>query len=374
MPLAPSLRTPALRRLARTAVAPALLGGLLVLGGCGGTGAGSRDSIRAVGSSTVYPFAKQVAESFARSYPEYKSPLIESTGTGGGIQLFCSGVGADTPDMANASRRMKASEFDKCLGNGVEDIIELQVGLDGIAFASKKGGIDLNLSPKIVYEALAANPYGGEQTSETWADVDPGLPDVPILVYGPPSTSGTRDALKELVLEAGCDTDPAMEALKETDPDRHQQICTEVRSDGAYSDQGEQDNLIVQKIEANPRSVGIFGYSYLEENLDKVEGLPMNGVDPTYDNIASFDYPGARPLYVYVKKAHMRAIPGLGEYLLEWTETWDADGPLAAVGLVASPPEVRAANARKIDERITMTRADLTGESEPEEPATETAG
>lgn len=368
----------ALRRTARTLVsaarALALAGGLVALGGCdGGAGSGSRDSIRAVGSSTVYPFAKQVAESFARSYPEYKSPLIESTGTGGGVQLFCSGVGADTPDMANASRRMKPAEFDKCLGNGVADIIELQVGLDGIAFASKQGGIDLNLSPKIVYEALAANPYGREQTTETWADVDPSLPDVPILVYGPPSTSGTRDALKELVLEAGCDTDPAMEALKESDPDRHQQICTEVRSDGAYSDQGEQDNLIVQKIEANPRSVGIFGYSYLEENLDKVQGLPMNGVDPTYENIASFDYPGARPLYVYVKKAHLRAIPGLPEYLREWPKNWDSEGRLAKVGLVASPSEVRAANERKIEERITLTRADLTGEGTGEELAAQTA-
>lgn len=287
----------------------------------------SRDSIRAVGSSTVYPFAKQIAESFARSHPDYKSPLIESTGTGGGIQLFCAGVGADTPDMVNASRRMKVSEFDKCAGNGVSDIIELQVGLDGIAFASARGGIMLNLSPRTVYEALAARPYGAEQTAQTWADVDPSLPDEPILVYGPPSTSGTRDALKELVLEVGCDSNPAMERLKEEDEDQHQAICTEVRSDGAYIDQGEQDNLIVQKIESNPRSVGVFGFSYLDENVDKVQGLPMNSVDPTYENIASFAYPGARPLYVYVKKAHMRAIPGLDLYLQEWVKNWDTDGP-----------------------------------------------
>ena len=359
-----------LRKAARSLLIPAVLGGLVLLGGCdGGSGSGSRDSIRAVGSSTVYPFAKQIAESFSRSHPDFKSPLIESTGTGGGIQLFCSGVGADTPDMANASRRMKPAEFDKCQANGVKDIIELQVGLDGIAFASKKGGIDLNLSPKIVYEALAANPYGREQTTETWADVDPSLPDTPILVYGPPSTSGTRDALKELVLEAGCDTNPRMEALKDSDPDRHQQICTEVRSDGAYSDQGEQDNLIVQKIEANPRSVGVFGFSYLDENKDKVQGLSMNGVDPTYDNIASFEYPGARPLYVYVKKAHTRAIRGLQEYLREWVKNWGDDGRLARIGLVASPSEVRAANARKVDELITLTREDLTGESAAAAPA-----
>ncbi|WP_390587045.1 substrate-binding domain-containing protein [Erythrobacter sp. MTPC3] len=332
------------------------------LGGCDG-GGGSRDSIRAVGSSTVYPFAKQVAESYARSNPDFKSPLIESTGTGGGIQLFCSKIGADSPDMANASRRMKLSEFERCIANGVDQVIELQVGLDGIAFASAAGGIMLNLSPQIVYEALAANPYGGEQTAQVWSDVDPSLPDVPILVYGPPSTSGTRDALKELVLEAGCDSNPAMEALKDEDEDRHQQICTEVRSDGAYVDQGEQDNLIVQKIESNPRAVGVFGFSYLEENSDKVQGLPMNGVDPTYENIANFDYPGARPLYVYVKKAHMRAIPGLDAFLQEWVKNWGPDGSLARVGMVASAPGKMAENERKVNEQIVMTREDLTGEA-----------
>ncbi len=325
-------------------------------------GGGARDSIRAVGSSTVYPFAKQVAESFARSNPDYKSPLIESTGTGGGMQLFCNGTGAETPDMANASRRMKVSEFDRCQENGVTEIIELQVGLDGIAFASAQGGITLNLTPQIVYEALAARPYGEEQTATTWQDVDPSLPAQPILVYGPPSTSGTRDALKELILEAGCDSNPAMEALKEEDEDAHQQICTEVRADGAYVDQGEQDNLIVQKIEGNPDAVGVFGFSYLEENADKVQGLPMNGVDPTYENISSFAYPGARPLYVYVKKAHLRAIPGLDAYLAEWVKSWKADGPLASIGMVASPADTMAMNERRVNEQIALTREELTGE------------
>ena len=326
-----------------------------------GGGGATRDSIRAVGSSTVYPFAKQVAEDFARSNPDYKSPLIESTGTGGGIQLFCSKVGADSPDMANASRRMKVSEFDRCVTNGVSDVIELQVGLDGIAFASAVDGIELNLTPKIVYEALAANPYGGEQTATNWSDVDPSLPAIPILVYGPPSTSGTRDALKELVLEVGCDSNPEMATLKEEDEDRHQQVCTEVRSDGAYVDQGEQDNLIVQKIESNPQSVGVFGFSYLEENADKVKGLSMNGVEPTYDNIASFSYPGARPLYVYVKKAHMGAIPGLDAYLQEWVKNWGPDGSLAGIGMVAASDDIRAENEKKVNQQISMTREDLTG-------------
>ena len=263
----------------------------LALAACGdnsGGAGGTRDSIRAVGSSTVYPFAKLVSERFSRASPEFKSPLIESTGTGGGMNLFCAGVGANTPDITHASRRMKASEFQECQTNGVTDILEIQVGLDGIAFASAQGGITMNLTPEIVYKALAARPFGQEQTAKTWRDVDPSLPDAPILVYGPPSTSGTRDALKELILQVGCESDPAMEALKESDEDRYDQVCTEVRSDGAYVDQGEQDNLIVQKIETNPQAVGVFGYSYLEENADKVQGLTMNGVEPTYDNISSF--------------------------------------------------------------------------------------
>ena len=332
----------------------------MALAACGQSGGeGSRDSIRAVGSSTVYPFAKAVSESFARNNPDFGSPIIESIGTGGGIREFCKGVGAQTPDMANASRRMKASEFETCNANGVTDIIELQVGLDGIAFASAQGGIEMNLTPTMVYEALAASPYGGEQTATNWSDVDPSLPNEPILVYGPPSTSGTRDALKELVLEAGCKTNEDMKALKESDEDRFDQLCTEVRSDGAYVDQGEQDNLIVQKIENNPKAVGVFGYSYLEENADKVQGLRMNGVEPTYENISSFAYPGARPLYVYVKKAHMRAIPGLDAYLNEWVANWSKDGPLAKIGLVASPADVMVANEKAVVEQTVISADDL---------------
>ena len=333
----------------------------LALSACGDTGGagGSRDSIRAVGSSTVFPFAKAVAESFVRSNAGFKSPIIESTGTGGGIKLFCAGLGPDTPDMANASRRMKASEFATCTENGVTDIIELQVGLDGIAFASAKGGITMSLTPKMVYEALAASPYGKEQTAKNWSDVDPSLPNKPILVYGPPSTSGTRDALKELILEAGCKTDPAMKDLKESDEDRYDQLCTEVRSDGAYVDQGEQDNLIVQKIEGNSDAVGVFGYSYLEENANKLQGLTMNGVEPTYANISSFEYPGARPLFVYVKKAHLDVIPGLKEYIAEWTKSWSKDGPLAKIGLVASPDDVMANNLKAATEYTTLNGAEL---------------
>ncbi|RKF18398.1 phosphate ABC transporter substrate-binding protein [Altericroceibacterium spongiae] len=336
-----------------------LLVGSLALSGCGGSGGGTRDSIRAVGSSTVYPFAKSVSESFARSNPDFSSPIIESTGTGGGMQLFCAGIGADTPDIANASRRMKKSEFETCQANGVKDITEIQVGLDGIAFASSKSGITMNLTPEILYKALAANPYGEKQTAKTWADVDKSLPDEPILVYGPPSTSGTRDALKELVLEVGCEANPDMEALKESDKDRFTQTCTEVRSDGAYVDQGEQDNLIVQKIESNPNAVGIFGFSYLEENADKVQGLTMNGVEPTYTNISSFKYPGARPLYIYVKDAHLDAIPGLRQFVATWADEWSKDGALAKIGLVASPADVMAKNAEKTTDFPALSTSDF---------------
>ena len=330
----------------------------LALAACGGDSGGSsnaRDSIRAVGSSTVYPFAKKVAEDFVGANSGMKSPLIESTGTGAGIKLFCAGIGQATPDIVNASRRLKASEFEECKKNGVTDIVEVQVGLDGIAFATAKGGLKLNLTPEIVYKAIAAKPFGKEQTAKTWKDVDPSLPAEPILVYGPPSTSGTRDALKELVLQKGCETDPSMKALKDSDKDKYEQICTEVRSDGMFVDQGEQDNLIVQKIEGNPKAVGIFGYSYLEENAEKLQDLPMNGVLATYDNISSFKYPGARPLYVYFKKQHVGVIPGLAEFMKQWTMSWGKDGPLAKVGFVAAPEDIQAANLKAVTEATVMT-------------------
>jgi len=341
-------------------IALPLLGASLALAACGGHGGNAtRDSIRAVGSSTVYPFAKKVAELLSQSNPKIKSPIIESTGTGGGMKLFCAGLGADTPDIANASRRMKASEFAQCQANAVTDIIEIQVGLDGIAFASDKDGISMNLTPEIVYKALAAKPFGKDQTAKTWKDVDPSLPADPILVYGPPSTSGTRDALKELILVKGCETDPAMKALKESDEDKFDQLCTEVRGDGAYVDQGEQDNLIVQKIESNPKSVGVFGYSYLEENADRLKGLPMNGVAPTYENISSFSYPGARPLFIYVKKAHLDAIPGLKDFLAQWASSWGKDGPLAKIGLVVNPEDVMAKSAKAATEYTILTADEL---------------
>lgn len=334
--------------------------GALALAACGsGDNSAGNLAIRAVGSSTVFPFATVVAETFSRNHPEFPAPLIESTGTGGGIALFCSGSGPDTPSVANASRRMKVSEFETCAANGVNDVVEIQIGMDGVVLATAKNGIQLDLTLDKVYRALAANPYGEPQTARNWSDIDPALPAVPILVYGPPTTSGTRDSFNELILMAGCDMNPAMKALKEQDEERHKQICTEVRSDGAFVDQGEQDNLIVQKIESNPNAVGVFGYSYLEENLDRVRGVSLGGIEPNYDNIASFRYPSARAMFIYVKKSHVDAIPGLREFLATWAESWGRDGPLARIGLVVNTDEVMARSAAAVTELPVLTAADF---------------
>ena len=336
--------------LKRPATLALLLLGASALSACGGQQAGSRDNVRAVGSSTVLPFAKAVAESLAKSNPAISAPIVESTGTGAGMKLFCSGVGAQHPDIANASRRMKKSEYEDCAKNGVKDVVEIQVGLDGIAFAEATSGPDFALTIEDVYKALAKAPFGKPQTAKLWSDVNPKLPAEPILVYGPPSTSGTRDALKELILVKGCETDPAMKALKDSgvsgDKDKHEAICNEVREDGAYVDSGENDNLIVQKIEANPKAVGVFGFSFLEENTDKLKGISVGGVQPTYASISDFSYPGARPLYIYVKAAHLSAIKGLKEYVAEWAKSWGKDGLLAKQGMVVAPDAVQAASGK----------------------------
>lgn len=330
---------------------------LSACGGSGGSNAGSRDFVRAVGSSTVYPFATAVAEQVGKAGG--KSPVIESTGTGAGMKLFCAGVGASHPDIEDASRRMKKSEFEDCKKNGVAEIVEIQVGLDGIAFAEAKGGPGMALTPVDVYKALAANPFGKPNAAKVWKDVNPALPAIPILVYGPPSTSGTRDALQELILAKGCDTDAATKALKDSDEAKHKKICTEIRDDGAYVDAGENDNLIVQKISQNPKAIGIFGFSFLEENMDKLKGVTMSGIEPTYATISDFTYPGARPLYIYVKKAHLNAIKGLSDYVAEWAKAWGPDGYLKAKGMVIAPEDVRAKSADIAAKMTVMDGSDL---------------
>lgn len=308
--------------------------------------AGARDFVRVVGSSTLYPFATAVAETTARAGG--KSPVVESTGTGAGMALFCAGVGAQHPDVANASRRMKASEYADCASHGVTDIVEVQVGLDGIAFAEAQNGPGISLTPVDVYKALAANPFGQPNRARNWNDVNPALPAIPIMVYGPPSTSGTRDALAELIMTKGCDSDPAMRALKESNNDEHKRICTVIREDGAYVDSGENDNLIVQKLVENPRAIGIFGFSFLEENRARLRGIAMSGIQPSYASVSDFSYPGARPLYIYVKAAHLRAINGLAAYVREWTNGFGPDGYLRSRGMVVAPDDVRAASREAV--------------------------
>src|SRR3954471_13798190 len=257
----------------------------------------ARTQMRAVGSSTVYPFAKIVAERIARANPRLGTAIIESTGTGAGMKLFCAGVGERFPDVENASRRMKASEAKLCAQNGVAQITEIQVGIDGISLATAKGTPLANLTTRDIYLALAKTPFGKPNRSRTWHDVNARLPNLPIRVYGPPPTSGTRDALGELIMTAGCDTNPGMAAVKKADEAKYKAVCTAMREDGGYVEAGENDNLIVQKLEANSGTIGIFGYSYLEENQDRLRGIKINGISPTYDAISSFKYPGARPLF-----------------------------------------------------------------------------
>ncbi|WP_367180710.1 substrate-binding domain-containing protein [uncultured Parasphingopyxis sp.] len=327
---------------------------------CGGGGgdAGTRDTIRVVGSSTVYPFTRAVAEAFGRN-TEFSAPVVESTGTGGGIELFCAGVGTEHPDVVNASRRMKDTEFDTCQENGVDQIIELQVGIDGLAVVTSPDGPAFALTRAQLYEALAAEPFGEEQTNENWSDIDPSLPDIPIRVYGPPTTSGTRDAFLELIMEPGCDSNPAMEALAESDEDRHDAVCTAIRTDQAFIEAGENDNLIVQKVTQNPGYLGLLGYSFLEENEGAVIGVAMDGVMPTYETIASFEYPGARPLFIYIKGNHLEAIPGLREFVAEYASAWGPDGYLVEHGMIASPDDVRERNAGIAEAMTALTRADL---------------
>ncbi len=310
----------------------------ITLAGCqdqAGSGGTSRDAIRAVGSSTVYPFATLVGERFAEGTGNRK-PQIESTGTGGGMERFCGGIGPDTPDISNASRRMKKSEFERCMANGVTEIIELEIGFDGLAFGESVNGPNFALTLEDVYKALAAKPFGQPNNFRTWRDVNPNLPAVAISVLGPPTTSGTYDSFKELVFTVGCETNPAMKALKDSDADAHRDICGTLRGSPFYVEQGENDNLIISKLNRNPNSVGAFGFSYLEGNLDKIRPIPLNGVAPSVETINSGAYPGSRAMFIYIKKAHLDIIPGLKEYAAEFLKAGQEGGYLKAIGLI--PP------------------------------------
>jgi len=331
----------------------------LALSGTAGAEAG-RDNISIVGSSTVYPFATVVAEQFGKG-GKFKTPKVESTGTGGGLKLFCEGVGVQHPDIADASRPIKKSEFETCAKNGVTDIAEVKIGFDGIVLAySKKSKAKFDL--KEIYLALAKRvPDPKAPESETlvenpyknWSDINPKLPKSKIEVLGPPPTSGTRDALAELALEGGCQSFAWLKAKKDSDKAFFQNACMTVRQDGAYIEAGENDNLILQKLGSNPAAVGIFGYSYLEQNMDKVKAAEINGEVPTYESIADGKYPISRPLFFYVKKAHIGMIPGIPEYIAEFTseKAWGPEGYLADKGLIPLPDDQRkkvAAEAKEL--------------------------
>ncbi len=321
----------------------ALLTGAALLASMAGVSAhAERDYISIVGSSTVYPFSTVVAERFGKS-TDFRTPKVESTGSGGGLKLFCNGVGDATPDITNASRAIKQSEIDLCAKNGVTDIIEVTIGFDGISFANSAAAKHMDVTLRDLYLALAkmvpaqdgsetliANPY------KTWKDVNPVLPATKIEVLGPPPTSGTRDAFAELAMEGGCKTFPFIKAMKSADKNKYKAVCHGIREDGAYVEAGENDNLIVQKLVANPDAFGIFGFSFLEQNSDKVQGAAVNGKLPTFDNIADGSYPISRSLYFYVKKAHIGVIPGIEEYLAEFISerAMGEDGYLADKGMI----------------------------------------
>ena len=330
----------------------------LALSSCDGS---ATREIRVVGSSTVYPFTTAVAEAFVNARSGRKAPVVESIGSGAGIRRFCEGVGAQFPDIANASRRMTRNEYDRCEADKVGEIIEVVIGLDGVALAESNQGPKLQLSKKDIYLALAANPMGKPNTARTWKDVNPALPAIPILVMGPPSTSGTRDAFVELMLEPGCiEADPQAEKLKAAaDPAQFNMTCRRIRDDGPYVDKGENDNLIVQGLSQNPNALGIFGYSYLEENIDRLHGTPIEGVEPTNNEIVTGKYPGGRPLYIYVKQRHIKAVRGMQDFLNLYATMWKPKGELTKRGLIAAPSEVQEHSAEIIEKGIALDPSQL---------------
>ena len=312
------------------------------------TFAQARDQIRIVGSSTVYPFATVVAEKFGIS-SSFKTPVVESTGSGGGLKIFCQGIGPTHVDITNASRRIKSKEIKKCAENGITEITEVKVGYDGIVIANAKSSPQMKLERKHIWLALGKNVMVNgaivPNPHKTWKDVDASLPDQKIEVLGPPPTSGTRDAFAELALQGGCKKFPEIKAMKKADKKAFKKLCHTVREDGAYIEAGENDNLIVAKLEENPKAFGVFGYSFLDQNKDKLQGSVVEGNFPTFENISSGKYPVSRSLYFYIKNAHVGKIPGISEYVAEFTseKAVGNDGYLQEKGLISAPSEERSA-------------------------------
>lgn len=310
----------------------------------------SRDQIRIVGSSTVFPYTQAVAEQFAASTGG-TAPVTESTGTGGGMQVFCGGVGPDHPDITGASRAMKLSEYELCVQNGVDNVSEVLIGYDGLSVAHSQQGPDLDLTKAQIFQALAAevevdgeivaNPY------KNWSEIDASLPDAPITVFGPPPTSGTRDAFVELVMLPGCEGFEAIAALEE---DAMEETCSRMRQDGPFIEAGENDNLIVQRLNADSNALGIFGYSFLFENSDTLKAVSIDGVAPAAETIADGSYGVSRPLYIYIKNAHKGVIPGLEDFVAEYVseEAFGEGGYLSERGLIPLSEEERNATREAV--------------------------
>ena len=336
----------------------------LLLAACGsnssgGGSSGSANDIRIVGSSTVYPFTTAVAEEFMRANPGIRV-TVESTGTGSGMKLFCNGVGNKFPDIENASRQMKKSEYGSCVKAGVRNVVEIAIGIDGLTIIESNDGPAMNLTQADIYKALAANPFGkGANTAQTWKDVNPSLPAIKIRVLGPPPTSGTRDSLAELYLTKGCESDPAMKELKKTDEAKHKDLCTKVREDGVFVEAGENDNLLVQKVAGDPGTLGILGFSYLEQNADKIRPVKIAGVAPTEQTIADLSYPGARKLYIYVKGEHMQAKPKLRDFVAQFAKMWAKGGALERRGLVPFGGDEAGAAAKQASDLAPLDPATL---------------
>ena len=321
----------------------------------------ARDTINVVGSSTVYPFATVVAERFGAK-SKFPTPKMESTGSGGGLKIFCQGIGTNHPDITNASRRIKTSELELCQSNGVKDVVEFPIGSDGLVIASSKGAPDLDLTMEQLFLAMGEKvPVNGEwvdNPNKKWSDVDSSLPDLEIKVMGPPPTSGTRDSFNELGLAAGCDRLPEAGDL---DKNEHAAICESVREDGAFIEAGENDNLIVQKLIGDTSLYGAFGYSFLDENSDRLKAVELDGIAPEPDAIAAGDYPMARTMFFYVKKAHIGVIPGIVEYTAEFLSpsAMGPNGYLKDVGLIVPTRDRLMALQKKRKEMPAMTMSDL---------------
>lgn len=316
----------------------------------------ARDQIRIVGSSTVFPYTQAVAEQFANMSGN-PAPVVESTGTGGGMKIFCEGVGEDKADITGASRAMKTSEFEACQSAGVSSVTEVLIGYDGLSFAHAKDGPELDVTKPQLFLALAAEvPVNGEIVAnpyKKWSEIDASLPDAEIQVFGPPPTSGTRDAWVELVMVEGCEEFPEIEALE---GDRKDEVCQRMRQDGPFIEAGENDNLIVQRLGADHSAYGIFGYSFLYENLDSMKGVMIGGVAPTIETIADGSYPVSRPLFIYIKNAHRDVIPGLDDFVMEYVseEAFGDGGYLSERGLIPLSPEEREEIREKVSNKVPM--------------------